>query len=142
MNRKVYKVEHMPTESNVVVEIDFDYKPKRHENITEAMEEVITFFSGGRFRLSENNGNVLETFLCQLTDYALKIAIGNNYNEYGIINEIGESEGYFPVDGSEGILILSVEQPTFDTRDELNVTEQKPEAYEKSRAAVIELLNN
>lgn len=51
---------------------------------------------------------------------AFKVASGNNYNAFGVANELSEWEAYPLLDGSTGIRILDVDIYEFNT-DELDM---------------------
>lgn len=48
---------------------------------------------------------------------AIRIASVNNYNKSGVLLEFMNNEGYHKVDGSAGIILVSVSEFEFDERD-------------------------
>lgn len=110
MDVRVYTVEHEPTSAEIKVEINFDYKFQYGElqmSMNDMMKEMVDFWVGFEYRLNDNNGNYFETFLKQLCHEVM--ILGLDKNVLGIISEFNNREGWWKIDGTEGIKLLSVD---------------------------------
>jgi len=123
MDVKTYTVEHAPTSGEIRVEINFDYKFQYGElqmSMNDMMKEMVDFWSGSEYRLTDNNGNYFETFLKQLCHEVMILGVDDK-NVTGIINEFNNREGWWKIDGSEGIKLLSVENMCLQTQSDYEV---------------------
>jgi hypothetical protein len=110
---KKYKIEHEPTEGEIIVEIDFDFinyfggdDPITMENV---IKMLVEFWSGYEYDLEENNHNYLDTFLKSLCNSVLVTALVGNWNLDGVISEFENKEGWPSLDGSYGIKLVRIE---------------------------------
>lgn len=57
-------------------------------------------------------------------------AIQGDYNAFGVMDDMSNQEGYFPVDGSKGIVLVSVGKFELDLEDSFVFTHETKELYE------------
>ena len=126
-NIKKYMVEHAPTGGSITVEIDFDFVRKMDEteswDMNRMIREMVEFWHGCEERLAENNGDYVKTYLIQLCSSCIEL-----YDSLGVkklIQEVNDSEGYFKVDGSDGIKLIEFNEPEFDNQEDFEITEMK-----------------
>lgn len=126
-NIKKYIVEHAPTFASIKVEIDFDFVRKMDNNeswdMNRMIREMVDFWHGGEERVAENNGDYVYTYLIQLCQLCIEL-----YDSFGLeklIQEVNDSEGYFRVDGSEGIKLTEFCEPQFESQEDFEITEMK-----------------
>lgn len=120
-------VEHAPTGARIKVEIDFDFVRKMDEteswDMNRMIREMVEFWVGGEDRVVENNGDYVKTYLIQLCSLCIEL-----YDSLGVkklIQEVNDSEGYFNVDGSDGIKLIEFNEPEFDNQEDFEITEMK-----------------
>lgn len=130
-NIKTFRVEHTLTYGEIEVEINLDFigkiKNKKGEEkqypIMESIKSMVDFWTGSEKRLDDNDGDYLKTFLKQLCQEVISIVSNSNLSVNGVIDEMKDSEGWCPMDGSCGIKLLSVTKPDFSTQHEYEITE-------------------
>lgn len=122
-------IEHQPTGGEIRVEIDFDFVGKiKTENgevdypVMTEIKDTVDFWSNSEKRLNENEGSYLNTFLKQLAESVLRILATNNLTLYGVIEEMKGEEGWMPLDGTYGIKLTSIDEPSFSEQDEYLIT--------------------
>ena len=110
---ETFKIDYRDFDAQAVIEVD-------HDNFTpEAAMEHLTFFTW-----LEEQPDLDEPVLSAIKTHALaaiRVATFNNYNEHGVQSYFQDLEGYFPLDGSAGLKLLSVTPYSFYL-SELDVT--------------------
>lgn len=79
-------------------------------------KEHIEFF----YNFNKDDGEPVFYALRSHAKQCLCLAIYESLNIHGVINYMNEQEGYFPVDGSEGILLTDIEGLMIDLCDDYN----------------------
>jgi hypothetical protein len=74
-----------------------------------------------------NDGDYTKTFIQQLAKTSFLFVISENHNLYGVLSDFAEGEGWYEMDGSYGIKIISVDDVEFN-EDEFEITQKKEEA--------------
>ena len=97
---------------DVVVTIDHDVMTD------EKLHEINNFWSGAEERLRRSKGNVTDAVLRMLALRAFHMTI-TDLDAIGRLRR-GEEEGWPPLDGSEGILLVSLDDFEFD-EDEISI---------------------
>jgi hypothetical protein len=127
-NIKRYIVEHTPTCGSIRVEIDFDFIMKIDDNtsltMNEMIKQMVDFVYGSENLVKENNGDYVKTYLIMLCGWCFEL-----YDSLGLkklIDDVNDTEGYYKVDGSEGIKLLAFTEPCFDYQIDFEVKEMKP----------------
>lgn len=124
-NVKRYLVEHEPTCGDIYVDIDHDFTLE-HEGKTITVEELmrdqLSFFTTGDKLLERCDGDVTKAYLLFVCKSAMLMGANQNSNQYGIISEFGETEGYMPIDGSRGVNLVGYGAPDFGVYDEYEIT--------------------
>lgn len=94
-------------EYEVRIAIDFDF-PEVHEKIKE-----MSIWSGEHPDESAPFEEHLDFVLRKIAYTACHLKAGG-YNDYGVIKEIEDYDGFYPLDGSCGILIVGSAVPELD----------------------------
>lgn len=108
---KKYNVEHYPTRAEIEVEIDFSYTLTYGTELLtmdDLIKQLVEFWAGWKSDLAYNNGNYIQTFLKNLCDVCLKVALEGNWNKDGVISEFEGKEGWCSLDGSNGVKLISL----------------------------------
>lgn len=125
--KKIYKVEHEPTEGEIRVEIDFDFINYFGDETPHSMESVIKmlveFWSGWESTLEENDNNYLDTFLKSLCSQVLMTALEGNWNEEGVISQFENKEGWVSLCGKNGIKLLEIEMMNLTDQGDFSIKE-------------------
>lgn len=128
-NIKNFRIEHLPTFGEIEVEIDFGFSKKNKNNefitVEHFMKEMVDFWTGSQVRLDENEGNYQNAFLKQLCSEVIILSASKNLSVSGIIDEINDKEGWYPIDGSCGIKLLSVIRANLGNQDDYEINEFK-----------------
>jgi len=112
--KKQFKVEHeYHDEISSIIQIDFE-----HKDIWELMHQAVAFYN--KIPDDIEKEELVEQFLQHLASSVWFFGANNNENTYGIINTIENEEGYFKVDGSQGVHLLSHE--VIDASEDSNYT--------------------
>lgn len=82
--------------------IDFN-----HPNIQEKIKAMVQFWIGWESRLDDEDGDYTKAFLRQIAREIYIISF-DGWNKEGVIQQFEEREGWYSMDGSNGIEILSV----------------------------------
>ncbi len=126
--KKTFEVNYSPTWANITVEIDFDmeFKVGKTETMktTQAIKEMVEFWSGYLERLSLNKGDYLHTFLKSLAHEVFLIQLEGNWNTEGVIDQFENREGWFNMDGSCGINIIDVEGVELSRQGDYDIIEK------------------
>lgn len=101
MSIRIFKLSHSETYWDGAVEIDTG-----NVAATEAMKETVEFWSDWQYRLNENGGDYVRTFLKMLGQKLVLMQLGFGYNLSGIIKEMAKEEGWPPLDGTYGITLV------------------------------------
>lgn len=129
IGKQKFTVEHA-CGGEITVEIDFDYqfKPFRPEvkSVKEAIVEMVEFWANWKTDLKENGNDYVKTFLKKLCYKVLCLEVEYQCNESGIIRKINEEEGYYPIDGSVGIKLISVTGIDFEEQDDYTIETLEP----------------
>lgn len=115
--KQKFEVEHTPTFGSITVEIDFT-----NTKMSDMIKEMVEFWSGWKERLKDNSNDYIKTFLKQLCERSLSIAFEKDYNIDGVISEFDSEEGYYKMDGSDGILLVSMSQIEIGEQDDYEIT--------------------
>jgi len=125
--KKRYKVEHEPTEGEIIIEIDFDFinyfggdEPNTMESV---IKMLVEFWYGYESDLEQNNQNYLETFLKSLCHAVLTTSLEGNWNCDGVISQFKNKEGWILLDGSQGIKLLQLETMNLTDQDDFLIKE-------------------
>ncbi|CAI1063189.1 DUF2528 family protein [Serratia marcescens] len=91
----------------LTVEIDHDICTYEH------LHQINNFFIGHKHRLSDNDGDITVTVLKMLAAECFVQQVSEGWNAYGLICQFkdGNNEGWPPMDGSNGIKIISCDVP-------------------------------
>ena len=109
--KKIFVVRHEPTCGEISVEIDFDKTNTRSNNevpMLVIIEEMVLFWMNGENLIDVYGGDVVKAFLQNLCHRCLCLELEYDRNTIGIIELFKNQEGYIPMDGSEGIRLVSV----------------------------------
>lgn len=101
-----YTVTYDPTYWSFTVTIEDEFNDKQTLDI---IKQMVEFWSDWEQRLDENDGDYTMAFLQQLGKEAFLIAVENNYNTVGVVDEFNSREGWYPMDGSMGITIVATD---------------------------------
>lgn len=100
-----YKYEYDYYEAEVHFKVD-------KEKFTEEMAyETLDFFTWDY----DENEDPIDEVMKKYAMEAIRIATFNNYNEFGVIDEFQNNEGFAPIDGSYGITLVQINGYEFDT---------------------------
>lgn len=111
--KKQFKVTHnWHNEMSCVIEIDFN-----QDCVMDKIQEMVEFWSGWENRLSFNDGDYVKTFLKLTASTVQWISISDNYNTWGVRFSFTDREGWYPMDGSHGINILTNSRFEWDDDD-------------------------
>lgn len=97
---KRYKISHEWWDA--ILEINDDEKTK------EAMKEQLMFFMGGQKMIDQADGDITRAYLESISKHIL-IESMRFTSPKGVIEAIGEYEGFIPLDGSCGVKLVSVD---------------------------------
>jgi len=107
---KMYNLGHaFQSDWKMTVEID-------HEIADKQIKEMVEFWRGWEFRLSENEFDYTVVFLKQLAHEVFCAQVAECYNLTGIIEHFNKLEGWTPIDGSMGITIKEVSSDAIEFR--------------------------
>lgn len=81
----------------------------------EVLHEINNYRSDSELRLLQSRGCIETAVVKLLANQALVFQITYNYNSYGVMNQFSREEGWLPMDGSKGILLLHVDEIEFDS---------------------------
>jgi hypothetical protein len=114
MAEQVYTVVYGPTWWECMIKIDHGHVitvggTEEKWSIDRAMQEMIIFWSDGKERLKLNEGDITKTFLQQLAREICFILADYDYSLEGLIEKFNDREGYWPMDGSNGITIMEID---------------------------------
>lgn len=101
--KKQFNVENrLNDEIFSIIQIDFD-----HESIWELMHQAVAFFN----KIPEDieQEDLLERFLQHLASSVWFFGANNKESTYGLRDTISNEEGYFNLDGSQGVYLLQHE---------------------------------
>lgn len=130
-NIKIYDVEHVPTGSQIRVQIDFDFIGKiensdgtyKDLSVMDAITDMVHFWAGSYERIEDNDGDIVNTFLKSLCETVSRCLSNLNFNLLGVIDNLKDSEGWYALDGSFGIKLLSIDEPDFTTQSNYEIVE-------------------
>lgn len=108
MSIKTYTIECGDTYWESRFEVDTEFKKEccGVEYTAEMYaKESLLFFSGGEDLLEEEDGDVFRAYFRLLAPTLMKESL--DWNTNGVISEIGDAEGFAPIDGSCGIKLVS-----------------------------------
>lgn len=119
---KKYVISHEPTWAQIVVEVDMDFefeRPGLGEKIRteDLIKDMVDFWADWEEKLADNDDDYLRTFLKQLCEHVMRMLATSRWNEKGVIEEMMGEEGWYPMDGSCGIKIVSVSEMEFNQDD-------------------------
>lgn len=122
---KIYKAYNFENHWECRIEINEEFiiqdssKPDEPYTTEMAMKEMILFWSGGKARLEDNDGDISKTFAQQLGREIFAIQCERNRNTAGVIYEFNNKnkEGWSAMDGSCGIKIIYVESLNIEHED-------------------------
>lgn len=110
---KIYNFDYDFLEADVCFKVDTSIFTAEHASPT------LEFFTWDYDKDADPIDEVMKKYAIE----AIRIATINNYNEFGVISEFEENEGFVRIDGSIGISLISISGYSFDP-DKLNVTIQ------------------
>lgn len=128
--KQKFTVEHA-SGGEITVEIDFDYELKKiHfpniDTTMDAIKEMVEFWASWKSNLKENGNDYVKAFLKNLCYKVLCIEVEYRTNEEGIIRLMNKEEGYYPIDGSIGIKLISVIGIDFEEQDDYTIETLEP----------------
>lgn len=101
---KTYSFMYGFHEAIVTFEVDTDvFTP-------DLANETLQFFIWDYEKKADPIDEVMKKYAIQ----AIKCATFNSYNELGVISDFEETEGYYKIDGSNGIRLIDVSEFEFD----------------------------
>lgn len=110
--KKIFKVVNTNfdfDDCRVKVAVDFGF-PK----VRDFIKEMSCYWSGCPDESAPFEEH-LEFFLQILANRAVHIKMADEYNDYGIQQAFNNEDGYYPLDGSQGIAVLETEFPDVDS---------------------------
>lgn len=108
----------MPTKYSLIYDFTWEAEVEIDEENPKAqaaIKEMVEFWSGWKSDLRAAHGNYTKLFLINLTKTLLPISL-EGWNTEGVIEELAKKEGWYRLDGSEGITLTYCENFEFDTR--------------------------
>lgn len=129
-NIQRYTIEHLPTSAGLTVEINFDFiweNKKERFTMMQMIRSMVDFFK--RPGMFDSNEKYLDAFLKQITEIAMSISSQRNCTLNDLIKEIGNLEGYWKVDGSEGIRVIDFCKLRLDNSIDYQVTKLDSFSY-------------
>lgn len=102
MNTKTFKLSHSETYWDAKVEID-----TANPATDKAIKDMVQFWSEWEIRLDANKGDYTMTFLKMLGRKLVYMQLDKDLNLKGVISEMSTEEGWYPLDGSFGIKLIS-----------------------------------
>ena len=93
---------------------------EQNQQTLDYMKEQLLFWSGGQRRIDKENGDIEKAYL-KMLGYEL-ILMSIDYNLYGILSEFKDKEGWYSLDGSYGVKLISIDEWEFD-KDEFYIEE-------------------
>ncbi|HCM1915221.1 TPA: DUF2528 family protein [Salmonella enterica subsp. salamae serovar 28:r:e,n,z15] len=106
---KRYEIIWSAHESAPVLTVEID-----HSICTdELLHQINNFFINAEYRLMENEGDITATVLKMLAVFCFTEQVYQGWNTEGLIALFnnGNTEGWPPMDGSEGIKLLGCDDP-------------------------------
>lgn len=88
---------------------------KQDKETLNNMREMLLYWMNGQGRIDDAKGDVQTAFLKMLAEHAIIESL--EYNTHGVTEELGESEGWCPLDGSHGVRIIRVDSFRFDVSE-------------------------
>ncbi|WP_369436604.1 DUF2528 family protein [Serratia marcescens] len=97
----------------LIVEIDHSVCTNEH------LHQINNFFCEHEYRLTANDGDIVVTVLKMLAVECFAMQVTEGWNAYGLICQFkdGNNEGWPPMDGSQGIKIISCDVPEVNWDD-------------------------
>jgi hypothetical protein len=93
------------------------------EQTQAAIKEMVEFWGGWEQRLKFNDGNYTMTFIKDIAPIILDLS--KEWNFQGILDQFKEMEGYYELNGSQGITLLEVDHLSYDEDDFYIQAEEK-----------------
>jgi hypothetical protein len=81
--------------------VDVDDTPET----LEYMKEQILFWMVGEERLKKFNNHIIDAYIEMLSSQLIVLSM--DYNEYGINQKFLNMEGWYPIDGTYGVKLIS-----------------------------------
>ena len=85
------------------------------DNIENLMKSQLLFWMDGQQRIDREGGDIEQAYLKMLGEELIKYSM--EYNFFGILNKFEDKEGWCPLDGSEGIQLMSINNWEFSQDD-------------------------
>lgn len=79
----------------------------------EKMKEQLLFWMGGQQWIDDEDGDVEMAYLKMLTRTILPLSM--DYNLFGIVEKISDREGWYPIDGTHGVKLISCDSWYFES---------------------------
>lgn len=92
-------------------EADVHFKVDTEKFTKEMAYDTLNFFT---WDYDEDEDPIYEVMKKYAME-AIRIATFNNYNEFGVIDEFNDNEGFYRIDGSYGITLVQINGYEFDT---------------------------
>ncbi|MCH8567597.1 MAG: DUF2528 family protein [Balneolales bacterium] len=90
-------------EANVLLEVDTDkFTP-------EVANEVLTFWTWDY----DKENDPVEECLKKICLEVIRVATANNYNEHGVISDFENKEGWYRLNGEDGVKLMRVDAYEF-----------------------------
>ena len=125
--KKVFFVEHEPTQGEIRVEIDFDKVNLTYGDvetpILETIEAMVQFWTSSDQLIEEYDGDYVLAFLQNLCQKSLALQFEFYKNTEGVIRLFDNQEGYCAMDGSMGIKLLSVTEMNLSSAEDYAIKE-------------------
>lgn len=103
--KKIYKFNYDFGNAEVSFEVDLN-------RFTYSMaNDTLEFFTWGY----DPDADPIDEVMIKYAISVIKMAMSESLNKYGIMNAFQFQEGYYLIDGSDGILLTQLEVSDFDT---------------------------
>jgi len=107
------------------VMIDVDFKGPDGNTTANYIKEMVDFWTSSKDRLRDSKGDYPTAFAKMLAEEVYRVITYYSYTLEGVITHLKEEEGWYPVDGTHGITIVSADGSDIDY-DYFDVNEIKP----------------
>jgi len=111
--KKQFKVtNNWDDDMNCVIEIDFN-----HPDVVDKIKNMVEFWSGWEDLLYDNDEDYVKAFLKMTGADIQRVALERDYNTQGVRSAYDDREGWYKMDGTDGITILQHSTIEWDEDD-------------------------
>jgi hypothetical protein len=82
------------------------------QDTIDVMTEQLLFWSGGKSRIKQANGDVITAYMKMLGEQLITLSM--TYSLNGIISHFDEAEGWYDVKGNHGVKLISCNEWEFE----------------------------